>query len=108
MEGVESKATVTDHNYEDLNVITKFQQRMEKGESMQSDFNIGWVETDKENKGRKREMKKKTAGVEVGSNRPTQDEKTQPKATWTRINRPVMGKEETVVQKEGPKRKNST
>ena len=79
----------------------KLSQKKKKG------FNIGWVETNKANKCRKSETKRKTPGVDLGLTRPTQEEDAQPKGTWTRVSRPVMGKEETLEQKEGPKRKNT-
>ena len=79
----------------------KLYQKKKKG------FNIGWVETNKANKCRKSETKRKTPGVDLGLTRPTQEEDAQPKGTWTKVSRPVMGKEDTLEQKEGPKRKNT-
>ena len=94
LEFVKSKAAVMDHHYADIRDITLFQQCMEHGDSTQSGFNIGWVETNKANKCRKSETKRKTPGVDLGLTRPTQEEDAQPKGTWTRVSRPVMGKEE--------------
>lgn len=108
MEFVENNAVVTDHKYVDKKDISPFQQRMEHEDSMQSGFNIGWVETDEANMCRKRKTKRKTSGADLGLNRPTQEEGARPKGTWTRISRLAMGKEETLEQKKVPKRKNTT
>lgn len=66
LEFVESKAAVTDHQYTNIRDIPRFQQRMEQGDSMQSGSNIGWVETDRANKFRKSETKRKTSGIGLG------------------------------------------
>ena len=106
MEIVESKATITDQKSAEIKDIPCFQKRMELGDLMQSEFNMGWVENEKATKGRKGVTKRKTAGSELGLSRPTQEEGARPKGIWARINRPVMGNEEIIEQKEGPKRKN--
>ena len=62
------------------------------------------MEKEKANKGRKSDITRKTAGSELGLTRSTQEEGAQPKGTWVRINRPIMGKEEIIEQKEGSKR----
>ena len=96
MEIVESKATVTDQKSAEIKDIPCFQKRMELGDLMQSEFNMGWVENEKATKGRKGVTKIKTAGSELGLSRPTQEEGARPKGIWARINRPVMGKEEII------------
>ena len=99
MEIVESKATITDQQSAEIKDIPRFQNCMEHGDLMQSDFNMGWVENEKETKGRKGVTKRKIAGSELGLARRTQEVRARPKGTWARINRPVMGKEEIIVQK---------
>ena len=71
MEIVESKATVTDQKSAEIKDIPCFQKRMELGDLMQSEFNIGWVENEKATKGKKGVTKRKTVGSELGLSRPT-------------------------------------
>ena len=107
MEVVENKAGVTDQTDAEIKGSPCFQKRMEQEESMQSGFQIGWVENNKANKGRRSENKSKSTGIELGLNRPIQEAGPRAKGTWVRINRPAMGKEEIIDHKEGPKRKNN-
>ena len=107
MEVVENKAGVTDQTDAEIKGSPGFQKRMEQEESMQSGFQIGWVENNKANKGRRSENKSKSTGIELGLNRPIQEAGARAKGTWVRINRPAMGKEEIIEHKEGPKRKNN-
>ena len=71
MEIVESKATITDQKSAEIKDIPCFQKRMELGDLMQSEFNMGWVENEKATKGRKGVTKRKTARSELGLSRPT-------------------------------------
>nr|POE80630.1 hypothetical protein CFP56_15035 [Quercus suber] len=99
MEIVESKETGTDQHGTEIKDIPRLQKHMEQRDVMKSEFNMGWVEKEKANKGRKSEMTRKTAGSELGLIRPKQEEGARPKGTWVRISRPVMGKEEIKEQK---------